>query len=153
MSESTEKPTIVLVHGAWHNPSCWDEVRKHLEEHSYPTVAVHLPSAGRNPPVTSHLEDTAVVRKELERLIVSEGKEVILVMHSYGGVAGSGAVSGLEKAGREDKGGVTQCIFITAFLVPKGSSLLGMFDNQFPPYLEVDVRFSTFFLPGHASTR
>ena len=140
MSQSAEKPTIVFVHGAWHNPSCWDGVRKSLEEYSYPTVAVELPSVGQKPPVTSHLEDTAVVRKELERLILSEGREVILVMHSYGGVAGSGAVSGLEKATRQDKGGVTQCVFITAFLVPKGSSLLGMFDNQLTPYLEVDVR-------------
>lgn len=141
MLQSTEKPTIVFVHGAWHNSSCWDAVRKMLEGNSYPTVAIDLPSVGRKPPVTSHLEDTAVVRNELERLILSEGREVILVMHSYGGLAGSGAVSGLEKAARQDKGGVTQCIFIAALLVPKGSSLLGMLDNQFPPYLEVDVRF------------
>lgn len=146
MSQSTEKPTIVFVHGAWHNSSCWNSVRKTLEGYSYPTVAVDLPSVGRKPPVTSHLEDTAIVRNELERLILVEGREVILVMHSYGGIAGGGAVSGLEKAARQDKGGVTQCIFIAAFLVPKGSSLLGMFDNKFPPYLEVDPQDSEYLI-------
>lgn len=141
MSHS-EKPTIVFVHGAWHNPSCWDATRKELEKHSYSSVAPSLPSVGRSPSVTSHHEDTAVVRKELERLVVSEGKEVVLVMHSYGGIAGSEAVNGLEKAGRKEKGGVISALFIAAFLVPKGNSLLGMFDNQLPPYLFLNVRLS-----------
>ncbi len=134
-----EKPTIVLVHGAWHDSSCWDATREELTKHSYPSVVVKLPSVGSNPPVASHHEDTAAVRKELERVIVSEGKEVVLVMHSYGGIPGSEAVTGLEKAARKEKGGVIHALFIAAFLVPKGNSLMGMFDNQFPPYLHVNV--------------
>lgn len=35
----------------------------------------------------------------MERLVVSAGKEVVLVMHSYGGIIGSEAVNGLEKPG------------------------------------------------------
>ena len=101
-----DKPTIVLVHGAWHDPSCWDATGEELSKHSYPSVAVKLPSVGSTPPVTSHHEDTAAVRKELERLIVPEGKEVGVVMHSYGGIVGSEAVNGLEKAARKEKGGV-----------------------------------------------
>lgn len=143
---SPTKPTVVFVHGAWHNASCWDLIREKLSKHSYSSVAVTLPSVGHKPAVKSHLEDTAVVRQELSRLIEQEGKEVILVMHSYGGVAGGGAVKGLERAARKEPGGVTKCIFLTAFLVPRGQSLLGMFDNQFPPYLEVDVRYAAPFL-------
>ena len=135
-----EKPTILLVHGAWHEPSCWDATRRQLDKYSYASVAVSLPSAGRTPPVASHHEDTAVVKKELERLVVLEGKEVVIVMHSYGGVVGSEAVAGFEKVGRKEKGGVIHAFFIAAFLVPKGSSLLGMFDNQLPPYMFVNVR-------------
>ena len=141
MSQS-EKSTILLVHGAWHEPSCWDATRKELENHSYPSVAVSLPSSGRIPPVASHHEDTAVIKKELERLVVLEGKEVVIVMHSYGGIVGSEAVAGFEKAGRKEKGGVIHALFIAAFLVPRGSSLMGMFDDQFPPYLFVNVRLS-----------
>ena len=102
-------------------------------------MTVQLPSSGN--PVTSHLEDTAVVRKALQSLIVSEGKCVILVMHSYGGVAGTNAVSGLEATARMrngEKGGVIHCLFLSAFLVPKGSSLIGMFPEP-PPYLRPDV--------------
>ena len=159
MSQSNEKPTILFVHGndllskslytfcfankcslgAWHNSTCWDSIRSQLSQFSYPTRAVQLPSSGNA--VSSHLEDTAVVRNALEPLIVSDGKPVILVMHSYGGIAGTNAVSGLEMAARVkkgEKGGIVHCLFIAAFLVPKGLSLIGMFPEP-PPYLAPDV--------------
>lgn len=142
MPHSIEKPTILFVHGAWHNASCWDPIRAELKKLSYPTETVQLKSSGNA--VTTHLEDTAIVRKTLEFLIVSEGKTVILVMHSYGGVAGTNAVHELEAATRQEKGkkgGIIHCLFITAFLVPKGSSLMGMFPEP-PPYLYPDVSHS-----------
>ncbi len=91
--------------------------------------------------MASHLEDTAVIRNRLESLIVSDGKSVVLVMHSYGGLAGTNAVSGLEaelrlKDGKT--GGIVHCVFIAAFLIPKGKSLIDMFPEQ-PPYLVPDV--------------
>ena len=139
MSHSGEKPTVLLVHGAWHNTSCWDSTRAELKKLSYPTEVVALKSSGNA--VTTHLEDTAIVRNALESLIESEGKTVILVMHSYGGVAGTNAVCGLEAAARQEKGekgGIIHCLFIAAFLVPKGNSLIGMFPEA-PPYLYPDV--------------
>ena len=142
MSHLNEKPTVLLVHGAWHNSSCWDPIRAELKKLSYPTEVVQLKSSGNA--VTTHLEDTAIIRKALESLIVAEGKTVILVMHSYGGVAGTNAVHGLESATRQkegEKGGISHCLFIAAFLVPKGKSLIGMFHEP-PPYLYPDVRHS-----------
>lgn len=146
MSHSSEKPTVLLVHGAWHNASCWDPIRAELKKLSYPTEAVQLKSPGNS--VTSHLEDTDIVRKALESLIVSEGKTVILVMHSYGGVAGTNAVQGLEAATRQkngEKGGIINCLFIAAFLVPRGKSLIGMFPES-PPYLYPDPDNPSFVL-------
>ena len=142
MSPSTENPTVLLVHGACHNASCWDSTRAELKKLSYPTEAVQLKSSGN--PVTTHLEDTTIIRKVLESLILSEGKAVILVMHSYGGVAGSNAVHGLEAAARQEKnekGGIINCLFIAALLVPKGKSLLEIFPEA-PPYLYPDVSHS-----------
>ena len=139
MSHSTEKPTILFVHGAWHNASCWDATRTELKKLSYPTEAVQLKSSGNA--VTTHLEDTAIIRNALESLVVLGAKPVILVMHSYGGVAGTNAVHGLEAATRrekDEKGGIIHCLFIAAFLVPKGKSLIEMFDEP-PSYLYPDV--------------
>ena len=134
------KPTIVFVHGAWHNVSSWDVVRSKLP--SYPTVAVPLASTGGNAAeVTSHLQDVAVVRQELEKLIKDDGKDVVLVMHSYGGTAGSGAVLGLEKARRQqhgEKGGVVGCLFIAAVIVPKGTSVNAHVLEP-APYVRPDV--------------
>ena len=139
MSHSNEKPTVLLIHGAWHNTSCWNPIRAELKKLAYPTEVVPLKSSGNA--VTTHLEDTAIIREALESLIVSEGKAVILVMHSYGGVAGTNAVHGLEAAARHEKGekgGIIHCLFIAAFLVPRGNSLIGMFPEA-PPYLYPDV--------------
>lgn len=142
MSHSTEKPTVLLVHGAWHTASCWDVTRAELKKLSYPTEVVQLKSSGNA--VSTHLEDTAIIRNALEALIVSDAKKVILVMHSYGGIPGTNAVHGLEAAARQDKGeegGIIHCLFVAAFLVPKGKSLLGMFPEA-PPYLCPDVSHS-----------
>ena len=83
---------------------------------------------------------------------MEKGKNVVLVMHSYGGIAGTNAVSGLEAELRREEGkegGVVHCLFVAAFLVPKGKSLLGMFPER-PPYqipdgmLSVPSRLTTF---------
>jgi hypothetical protein len=90
--------------------------------------------------VATHQEDTAIIRGALESLI-SEGKYVVLVMHSYGGKAGANAVSGLEFAAREqnrEKGGIIHCIFLAGFLIPKGKSLADMFPGR-PGYIVLDV--------------
>ena len=143
MFQSSEKPTVLLVHGAWHNASCWDSIRAELKTLNYPTDALQLKSSGDF--VTTHLEDTAIIRTALASLIVSERKKVILVMHSYGGIPGTNAVHGLEAAARQEKGekgGIIHCLFIAAFLVPKGKSLIAMFPEA-PPYLYSDVSPST----------
>ncbi|KAI9699615.1 MAG: hypothetical protein M1820_007115 [Bogoriella megaspora] len=132
----TTKPTVLFVHGAWHDAWCWDGIREKLAAISYPSSAVSLVSPGSKPAVKSHLEDVAVVREELEALIERNGKDVVLVMHSYGGIAGAGAVEGLEKVRRNaegKKGGVVAALFIAAFLLGKGQSLVGQFPEK-PPY-------------------
>ena len=58
-----------------------------------------------------------------------EGKEVVLAMHSYGGLPGGGAVSGLEKRSCEamgKKGGVVAMIWMASFVVSKGVALSEM---------------------------
>jgi len=41
MTNSTSKPaTVVLVHGAWHGPWCWERVTALLKERDIPFVLV-----------------------------------------------------------------------------------------------------------------
>ena len=74
----------------------------------------------------------------------------ILVIDSYGSVAERNAVSQLEaelrlKDGKT--GGIVHCVFIAAFLIPKGKILIEMSPEQ-PPYLVPDVDLPVFPVNG-----
>ena len=143
MAASQPRPTLVFVHGAWHDPSCFDLVRSQLTQYSYPSTAISLPSTGASDPrKQTHLEDVTGIRKTLKQLIGREGKEVVLVAHSYGGVPGSGSVEGFDKKTRErtgEPGGVIACVFIAAALPLKGNSIRDTAKDWSFPYRHVEV--------------
>jgi hypothetical protein len=74
-----------------------------------------------------------------------EERDVILVMHSYGGVPGSAAALGLgkkERTAQGKKAGVIGQIFYAAML-QKGGDGVDLFTaggGSFPPFLRADVR-------------
>ncbi|KAF4624451.1 hypothetical protein G7Y89_g13720 [Cudoniella acicularis] len=91
----SSKPTLVLVPGAWHNASTWNKVVSLMEAQQYKCVCVTLPSTLSNPSA-SLLDDITAVRD----LIVAEttqGRDVVVVVHSYGGGVGVSAIKGLTK--------------------------------------------------------
>jgi len=66
------------------------------------------------------------------------GKDVVVVMHSYGGIVGHyRRIGGL-------KGGVTRLLYMCAFVVPVGASLTGQLGGQLPPFIKVEARTETF---------
>jgi pimeloyl-ACP methyl ester carboxylesterase len=67
-------PTIVLVHGAFHGPCCFDPLVEELKHRGIECVAPELP-------LTSLADDVAAVRAVLDR---ADGP-VTLLGHSYGG--------------------------------------------------------------------
>ncbi|MFK4834507.1 alpha/beta fold hydrolase [Microbacterium sp. ZW T2_14] len=91
---SEQKPTIVLVHGAFAESSSWNGVIAQLQQHDVTAVAVANP-------LRSLAGDAAYVRDVLASI---EGP-IILVGHSYAGLiiteaaAGNDAVVGLVYAG------------------------------------------------------
>ncbi|KAI9737421.1 MAG: hypothetical protein M1834_009575 [Cirrosporium novae-zelandiae] len=124
---TTTKPTIVCVVGAWFLPASFDPLRAILEEKSYPTVAVGHPSIGGTPPLTDFSADVSNLRNTLSKLIEEENKEVVLLLHSYGGIVGSCAAEGfgaVQRAREGKKGGILIVAYMSAFAVPKGTSTL-----------------------------
>jgi hypothetical protein len=89
----SRKPTLVLVPGAWHSASTWVKVASLLETQQYKCVGVSLPSATANPSAT-FLEDLKAVRSAIVAE-TSQGRDVVVVVHSYGGIVGSSAIKGL----------------------------------------------------------
>lgn len=138
-------PTIVIVPGAWQNPIVWDRFRSIVEKTGHPTpVHVALPTiGGTQPPLPGLAEDVAAVRSVLVPLIEKQGQEVVLLCHSSGGVVGSNSVEGLDLGSREaagKAGGVIRIVFLAAFMLPKGQSLLGLLGGTPLPWMKVEVR-------------
>jgi len=121
----SSKPTILFIHGAWHTPAAYESFLSALRSRGYEVIAPELPSSDfRNladPPAAdiSHFAHVA-------RTLADEGKEVVCVMHSYGGAVGTEAMHGLgieERKAKGLKGGVKRLVYICAFMLQKGKTL------------------------------
>ncbi len=100
----SEKPNIVLVHGAWADGSCWSAVIESLQAAGYKVTAPQFPE-------TSLADDVARLRHVLKRL----GGPTVVAGHSYGGQ--------IMTALGEDAPGVVALVYIAAFGLDHGESL------------------------------
>jgi pimeloyl-ACP methyl ester carboxylesterase len=105
--QATNRPIIVLTHGAWADGNGWAKMIANLQGDGYTVVA---------PPVGlgSLSADIAAVRK----VIVGLQAPVLLVGHSYGGAVVTGAAS--------DLAAVTGLVYLAAFAPDTGESLLSL---------------------------
>ena len=142
----SSQPTIVLVPGAWHTPAIYSGVVEDLSKHGYPTVSLPLASVGANPPHADFNGDVEAIRTCLTKL-VSEDKDVVLVVHSYSGLPGGEAPKGLAKKDREAqnlKGGVIRYVVINGFATPPGFQPVTPENySQFPEWMKLDVPVRT----------
>jgi len=140
--EPANNPTVVFSPGAWILPDIFDGVISHLATAGFTAEAVGHPSIGAEPPTKGLADDVENFRARLLRLVDGEGKDVVVVCHSYGGCVGACAVNGLgavQRAREGKKGGVVMVAFMTAFAIPEGRSLLDMLGGQWLPWMKVDV--------------
>jgi pimeloyl-ACP methyl ester carboxylesterase len=79
MSSFTQNATIVLVHGAWADGSCWQNVILPLRNKGLQVTCAPIP-------LTSLEEDIAALKRVLER---TNGPSV-LAGHAYGGAVIAG---------------------------------------------------------------
>ncbi|WYZ40084.1 hypothetical protein EsH8_IV_000425 [Colletotrichum jinshuiense] len=133
-------PTVVFTPGAWHGPQSFDLVRAGLTLKGYESEAITLPSVGADPATVGLEDDAAVLRSTLETL-ADAGKEIVLVVHSYGGMVGSNAVEGLgyqQRVANNETGGVIMMVYLSAFAAPNGTSLLDMLSGEYLPWMRAD---------------
>lgn len=123
---SISKPTILFVHGAYHPPACYNDVRTRLEAAGFEVILPRLASLGENVTGKTVDDDVAVVRKALDELLSTE-KEVVLVGHSYGGLVSMISSQGSGKAdlsAQGKKGGIKSIVYLSACLAKQGSSAI-----------------------------
>ncbi|MGA9372100.1 MAG: alpha/beta hydrolase [Solirubrobacterales bacterium] len=103
-STSADKPTIVLVHGAFADSSSWNGVAELLQQEGYTVAAPANPLRGIS-------ADSAYIASVLEQI---DGP-VLLVGHSYAGAVNSNAAS--------DASNVIGLVFVSAFAPDEGEHL------------------------------
>lgn len=117
---STDLPTLVLIHGAWHGSWCWEHLLPHLERAGVDHTEVELPLSG-------HRDDVAAA---IEAFDAVAGPKVA-VGHSYGGHVLAGAA-----VGRTD---LIHLVYVAAFMLATGNSVvdeLGDLPGPLPPLFD-----------------
>ena len=109
---SDQKPTIVLVHGAFAESASWNSVIEELLANSFDVVAAANP-------LRSVTGDAAYIRD----VIAGVGHPVVLVGHSYGGMVITEAAAG--------NNSVIGLVYVCAFAPVHGESALAL-STQFP---------------------
>lgn len=145
MSTTTQNPTVVFVPGSFHTPAHYEPIGSLLEKHGFPSLAVQLPTIGATARKSDQHDDLQAIRDQLKRLIDEEQKEVLLVMHSSGGVVGCQTVHGFEKSARiaqGKSGGIIGCLFLSAVLLLEGETVRSFLEGPTPPSTAVEVSIS-----------
>ncbi|PWY83368.1 hypothetical protein BO70DRAFT_361485 [Aspergillus heteromorphus CBS 117.55] len=136
---SQSKPSIILVTGSFCLPEFYDAVTTQVAAQGYDIHTLRLPSVGPNPgESTSHLpnpptmyDDAAAIAREIAQR-AEQGKEVIVVGHSYGGVPVAQSIEGLVKEGSGQIGGVIRLGYMTAVVPALGGSTLDVLGQVAP---------------------
>lgn len=122
------RPIIALVPAAWHLPIHYRQYINQLYFLGYQVITQPLPSCDTtNPEAQSAGLDAAFIRRNLLLPLINDGKDVVLIMHSYSGGPGAVAAKGLSKAERRrtgQPGGIVGLIFISAFVAKEGQTLV-----------------------------
>ena len=138
-------PIIVLVTGAFHVDSVMDVLGAQLQQAGYHTRTKGLVTV--NGPGLSVTDDTTALQDLLHPLIVDQGKDIVLYLHSYAGFPGSAAIGGLSKKERSSKGeqgGIVGLVYQSAFIPQQGDTLVKMIGGSYAPWQSPDVRSSSF---------
>ncbi|KAK0724015.1 Alpha/beta hydrolase family-domain-containing protein [Apiosordaria backusii] len=125
----TQKPTLVHVNGAWHTPASMTKLICSLRALDYEVHCPRLTSVnGARPPNSSLATDSELLRSYISSL-VEAGRDVVVIMHSYGGKVGTNALHGLSREARCKQGlsgGIIQLIYVCAFALGEGKSMAGL---------------------------
>jgi len=135
------KPSILIIPGASATPEFCDSVTKAVAAQGYEIRALRLPTVALTPgPQTatpkSMYDDAAFIASTVEKL-ADEGKDVILMAHSYGGIPATESVKGLGKEERQKegkKGGIVRLGYLTSLVPAVGVAALRVLGDVEPPF-------------------
>jgi len=111
MNSFPQNSTVVLVHGAWADGSCWKDAILPLERQNLKVICAPIP-------LTSLTDDVSALTRVLERM----SGPVVLVGHAYGGAV-IGAI-------REER--VKSFVYVAALAPDEGETVAQVFYRDEP---------------------
>lgn len=137
----TTKPTILWVNGSFSPASFYTTVAEKVRSRGYEIVLDTLPSSARAPPEQpATLAEDAAHFHDIAEKLADQGKEIVMVMHSYGGVVGSECSKGLSKPERREAGkpgGIVRLVYFTCVVPEVGVSLRDLLPGDDVPWLTI----------------
>lgn len=112
----TDKPSFVLVHGAWHGGWAWKNVKDNLSEKNYNVYTPTLSGLGEH---QHNLNDSISLNTHIldiiNLILMEDLHNVALVGHSYAGAVITGVADSIPER-------LNQLIYLDAMLVHNGES-------------------------------
>lgn len=148
------KTVVLFIPGSYVLLSSYTSFLNALTNAECEVHTIHLPTIGpssrkgRDGPAPSMYDDAGAIAEIVEKLAL-QGKEVILIGHSYAGIPMSQCTKGLSKKERSAQGqlgGIIRLAFMASLVPPLGgsaASLLSPFGDDHRPRVSVDVSVHT----------
>ena len=133
-AHAADKPTVVLVHGAFETSGVWQGVEAKLEADGFTVVAPELPGRTGNPAAPDKVSLDGY-RDTVSGVVAKAKGPVVLVGHSFGGIV----ISAVAEANAPR---IKQLVYVAAYLPRNGESLLSLAtsdaDAKIGPALTID---------------
>lgn len=97
------KLAILLITGAWHLPEYYFKVSHRLRHLGYTVECPQLLTNNDVSPPTKTLDDDVVQVRGIALRYLDQVRDVVALVHSYGGMVGTNALSGLARPTEELK--------------------------------------------------
>lgn len=131
-ASSSAKPVVLLLH-AWHTPAHYAAFVSLLEDKGYTTRCLQNPSSKNASPANKTLDDDVNFARQTALEILKEGRDMVALMHSYGGMVGTNALSKLHQKqsfNGKETGRVTTLVYMAGVIPFEGESLLSMMGDS-----------------------
>ncbi|KAM0250762.1 hypothetical protein ACHAP5_001979 [Fusarium lateritium] len=149
-------PIVVIVPGSFGPGKHYRTFTESLERDGITSRVIETPSVGRKDPLPPQTmsDDVAEINKVVAELL-DEGKEVVLMTHSYGGIPGTQSLKDLSRKARKEQGkegGIDKIIYLASVVLQPGTSNFDAFGAAMPDFVHVEDDYMTLDPVGHASS-
>ena len=152
-SRKPSKPTIILVHDAFHTNAHFTRLLRELQEANYKVLTPQLPSSSSTYQADIFEADVQTIH-DYAKSEVDGSRNVVLVLHGYSGMPGSVAAERLNRyaLSRPRTGFVAKIVFLAAIIANEGECFC---DVAKPNWLTHEVTstdmYSLVFAPTDSS--